>query len=190
MKMKSIGLSLFIFFLTISLSAQTENKLKVGDKAPDFSTIDDTNQEWRLNDFLGKKNIVLFFYPAAMTGGCTKQACAYRDDSERLANVNAIVVGISGDEVKNLKLFKKAHDLNFSLLSDRDGAIAREFGVPLRDGGSITREIEGIEYELQRGVTARRWTFVIDKIGEIAYINEEVDAASDSKNVLEVLGRL
>ena len=116
MKMKSIVLSLFIFLITISLSAQAENKLKVGDNAPDFSTMDDTNQEWRLKDFLGKKNIVLFFYPAAMTGGCTKQACAYRDDSEKLADVNAIVVGISGDEVKNLKLFKKAHDLNFPLL--------------------------------------------------------------------------
>jgi peroxiredoxin Q/BCP len=190
MKINSIMIALFVFTIPVSLLGQAESVLKVGDKAPVFMTVDDSNHEWRLDTFLGEKNIVIFFYPAAMTGGCTKQACAYRDDHQKLADVDAIVVGISGDEVHNLALFKQAHNLDFPLLSDKDGIIAKKYGVPLRDGGSITREIEGKEYELQRGVTAYRWTFIIDKKGEIAYKNEKVDAANDSKNVLEVIHNL
>lgn len=161
--------------------------LKTCDKAPLFSARDDSNREWALKDHLGKKNIVIYFYPAAMTGGCTKQACAYRDDYDSLKNADAIVVGISGDEVENLRLFKKAHDLNFLLLSDPEGEIADKFGVPHRDGGSIRREIEGREYTLNRGVTSMRWTFIIDKKGQISYINQEADAANDSRNVLQML---
>jgi len=191
MKIKLIViLALFLFAGSITVMSQEMNPLKVGDNAPEFSAPDDTNQEWKMSDYIGKKNIVIFFYPAAMTGGCTKQACAYRDDFENLEGVDAIVVGISGDDVKNLELFKKAHDLNFPLLSDMDGNIASKYGVPVGDGGSITRELEGVEYELQRGVTASRWTFLINIEGKISYINQNVDAANDSKNVLEVLNKL
>ena len=187
MKKNAIMTVLFFLVIPLFLSAQERNVLKTGDTVPLFSAMDDSNREWALKDYLGKKNIVVYFYPAAMTGGCTIQACAYRDDYENIENADAIVVGISGDEVENLQLFKKAYDLNFPLLSDPKGEIAGKFGVPYREGGSIQREIEGTEFTLNRGVTSVRWTFIIDKQGKISYINQEVDAANDSQNVLQML---
>jgi thioredoxin-dependent peroxiredoxin len=183
-----------IFLITLislismnNLSAQGSEPLKKGDKAPVFTAVDDNNKTWNISKHLGKKNIIVYFYPAAMTGGCTNQACAYRDKSDELEKENAIVVGISGDEVENLKVFKDAHNLNFTLLSDNDGDIARKFGVPLSAGNSIKREIDGKEITLQRGVTAKRWTFIINTEGEIAYVNQDVNAANDSEEVLKVL---
>ncbi|WP_394706463.1 redoxin domain-containing protein [Draconibacterium orientale] len=77
--------------------------------------------------------------------------------------------------------------MNFPLLSDENGEIAKEFGVPLRDGGTITREIDGKDFDLKRGATASRWTFIIDKNGTIVYKNTAVDAAKDSADILEFL---
>lgn len=168
------------------LAVQAQN-LSVGDKAPDFKTLGDNGKLWNSKDYLGKKNIVVYFYPAAMTGGCTKQACAYRDFKSEIDDVDAVVVGVSGDNVDGLKLFKKVHKLNFTLLSDESGDIAKKFGVPLRDGGTITREFEGKNIDLVRGTTASRWTFVIDKKGKVAYKNDQVKATEDTQEVLNFL---
>jgi len=165
-------------------------QVEVGDKVPDFSAKDDANQPWNSSDYIGKNILVVYFYPAAMTGGCTAQACAFRDDKSTLDALNAKVVGISGDNVDNLKYFKEAHDLNFPLLADPEGKIARKFGVQIKDGGSIVRNIGGTDITLERGVTASRWTFIIDKKGEIVYKNTEVNAAEDSKQVIAVINRL
>lgn len=100
------------------------------------------------------------------------------------------VVGVSGDSVRNQQLFKKVHDLNFALLADEKGEVAKMFGVPLRKGGSIKKKIGGVEETLTRGVTASRWTFVIGKDGKVAHVDRKVDAASDSKKVLEVIEKL
>jgi len=175
-----------IFHFSV-LQSQPPVSLKPGDKAPVFTAKNDNDQFWNINHYLGKKNIVLFFYPAAMTGGCTNQACAYRDNIDELTELDAIVVGISGDEVDNLKLFKEAHSLNFPLLSDPSGEIAGKFGVPVSGGGSIQREVNDKKYTLARGVTAKRWTFIVDKEGFIRYVNRNVNATNDSKNVLGVL---
>lgn len=181
-KMKRIVMILFFAALFVSGYSQT---LKVGDKAPEFNAISDDGTTWSLNDHLGTNNIVVYFYPAAMTGGCTKQACAYRDMHSELESADATVVGVSGDNIDGLKLFRKAENLNFPLLSDENGEIAAKFGVPTRDGGKITREIDGVSFDLVRGVSASRWTFIIDKEGKIAYINEQVDAANDANDVLQ-----
>jgi len=175
-----------LFMLTIAVFsfAQTTKVLSVGDKAPAFKTLADDGSSWDVNKYMGKKYVVVYFYPAAMTGGCTKQACAYRDSQSAIESANAVVVGVSGDNVEGLKLFKKAENLNFTLLSDESGEIAKSFGVPTRDGGKITREIEGQSYDLVRGVSASRWTFIIDKKGKIVYKNEQVDAAKDAEAVL------
>lgn len=186
--MKRINITLlFLMAFTISVIAQESKKLQVGDKAPAFETLADDGSIWSSNDYIGKNYIVVYFYPAAMTGGCTKQACAYRDLQSEITSVDAVVVGVSGDNVDGLKLFKKAHDLNFTLLSDEKGEIAKNFGVPLRDGGTITREIDGATFELVRGNTASRWTFIIDKSGKVAYKNEEVNATEDTNQVLEFI---
>lgn len=161
--------------------------LKVGDPAPLFTAVDDTGKRWRAADTIGKKILVVYFYPADMTPGCTKQACGFRDDKATLANLGVEVVGISGDRVRNHQLFKQVHDLNFTLLSDTDGAVARMFGVPTRPGRSIKRKIAGTLETLTRGVTAARWTFIIDRNGKIVFKNTQVKAAKDSQAVIQFL---
>lgn len=166
---------------------QDTARLHVGDPAPLFSSMDGNGNEFHVSDFVGRKYLVLYFYPAAMTGGCTKQACAYRDELPELEELDVQVVGISGDYVENLKYFKEANNLNFPLLSDPTGMIAKMYGVPLKEGGEIQRTIGGEDVLLRRGVTTARWTFVIDKEGKIIYINQAVDAPNDSKQVLAVI---
>jgi peroxiredoxin Q/BCP len=164
--------------------------LKVGDRAPEFTSTDDQGKEWKSSEHVGKNVIVVYFYPADMTGGCTKQACGFRDDLKSLVDKGVEVVGVSGDSVKNHQIFKKVHELTFTLLADEDGAVAKKFGVPLNKGGEFkTKDADGNEVVLKRGVTAARWTFVIDKDGKIAYKNTKVNAAQDSKNILDVIGR-
>jgi len=178
----ALGLSAF----TLPAAPDAEG-LKVGDAAPAFSAIDQDGHLWKSSDFVGKKNVIVYFYPAAMTGGCTKQACAFRDDSTKLAQADAVVVGVSGDVPAGLKVFQKSHDLNFTLLADYDGKVANLFGVPTREGGSIEREFEGKAVTLERGITASRWTFVIGKDGKIKDANTKVNAAEDSAHVLGLL---
>jgi len=188
MKTLKYILAAFLIVVMISKVEAQEVSLNVGDKAPKFKAVADDGKVWNSKKIVGKKNLVVYFYPAAMTGGCTKQACAYRDAREDLSSVDAEVVGISGDEVQNLELFKRENQLNFTLLSDPKGKIAQMFGVPVREGEkSIEREVEGVLYTLKRGLTTMRWTFVIDKEGKVIYKSSDVNAAEDSKAVLEAL---
>ncbi len=166
--------------LTISVMAQNTTELNIGDKVSEFSGIDDTGANWKSStvksDFL-----VVYFYPAAMTGGCTAQACAYRDDKANFDKMGATIIGVSGDEVNNLKVFKESSQLNFPLISDTKGVISKKFGVPTKDGGEITREIAGENFLLVRGITASRWTFVLDKNRKIIYKNAEVNAETTAR---------
>lgn len=173
---------------TSQLTADDNVELKVGDKAPVFTCQDDQGKTWKSGDYVGKKYVVVYFYPADMTGGCTKQACGFRDDMKKLASKDVEVIGVSGDSVKNHQVFKKFHKLNFALLADENGAVAKKFGVPTGKGGNFkTKDDEGNDVELVRGVTTQRWTFIIGKDGTIIYKNAKVNAAKDSKAVLEVV---
>lgn len=177
--------------LAASVTAQDKTDLKVGDPAPTFSATDDQGNTWKSSDHVGKKVVVVYFYPADMTGGCTKQACGFRDDLGKLGDKGVEVVGVSGDSVKGHQVFKEFHNLNFALLADEDGAVAKKFGVPLAKGGTFkTKDKAGKEVELVRGVTASRWTFVIDKDGKIAYKDTKVAAAGDSKKILDAVEKL
>jgi len=178
---------LLIPIIFFAVSVHTNAQVEVGDTAPDFTSTDDKGNSWSTDNYYNNKVLILYFYPAAMTGGCTKQACSFRDDKTKFEQLDAIVVGISGDEVENLKYFKEAHELNFPLLSDQDGTIASKFGVPIKDGGSITRKINGSDMLLERGVTTSRWTFIIDKSGKIVYKNSEVNAEKDSETTLNFI---
>lgn len=181
--MKTIFSILMFFLFTIGLQAQ----LEVGDKISDFSAKDSEGKAWQLKDHLGKKILVVYFYPVAFTGGCTKQACMYRDKKDDLENIDAEVIGISGDQPENLKYFTAEHGLNFTLLSDAEGKVAKLFGVPAGEGGVLKREIDGKEVELPRGVTTARWTFIIDKKGVVVYKDDSVNAEQDSQKVLDFL---
>lgn len=176
--------------LSICVSFFSVAQIEVGSTAPVFTAKDDAGQQWNMNDYIGKNVIIVYFYPAAMTGGCTKQACAFRDDKSKLDELDALVVGVSGDEVENLKYFKEAHDLNFPLLADPNGSIAKKFGVQMKDGGSIVRNIDGNDITLERGVTTARWTFIIDKQGKVVYKNTDVNAAEDSKQSIDIIKSL
>lgn len=190
MKSVPIATSLMITLCTLTLTNLEAIDLKQGDPAPVFEAKDDTGALWKSKDHIGKTIVVVYFYPADMTGGCTKQACGFRDDRGKLTEEGVTVLGVSGDSVRNHQLFKKVYKLNFTLLADEDGAVAKKFGVPIREGGSIERNIEGKTETLTRGVTTSRWTFVIDRDGKIAYRNTQVDAAADSQTILRVINDL
>jgi peroxiredoxin Q/BCP len=153
--------------------AEKEVKLKPGDKAPAFDGKTDEGKAWKSKDHVGKKILVVYFYPKDMTPGCTKQACNYRDAQEQLKDKDVEVIGVSGDTVESHKKFKEEHDLNFTLLADPEGKIAKAFGVPAR--------------EMAGGLIASRWTFVIDREGKIAHKDEKVDATKDTATVLKVV---
>jgi len=165
--------------------------LEVGDAAPEFQAQDENDKLWKSTEHVGRKIVVVYFYPADMTGGCTKQACAFRNDLSKLKEADVEVVGVSGDSVRNHQLFRRAHDLNFTLLADVDGKVAEVFGVPVtREEKTVKATIDGKEELLTRSVTARRWTFVIGKDGRIAARNTMVVAAEDSKAIMAVVEKL
>lgn len=166
--------------------------LKVGDKAPVFEALDDSGKAWKSLDHVGKKIVVVYFYPADMTGGCTKQACGFRDKLGELSKKGIEVVGVSGDSVKSHQLFKQEHDLTFPLLADTEGKVAEAFGVPVTLGEKTVKAKfkTGAEEVLIRNVTTKRWTFIIGKDGKIAAKNTEVAAAEDPQAVLSTIEKL
>ncbi|EXI62891.1 thioredoxin-dependent thiol peroxidase [Mannheimia granulomatis] len=104
------------------------NRLQTGDKAPEFILLDQNENSVSLNQFLGKK-VLVYFYPKALTPGCTTQACGLRDSKSELDELNVVVLGISPDLPKKLAQFVEKKELNFTLLSDPDHKIAEAFGV-------------------------------------------------------------
>jgi len=182
-----------LLLLAGSLSAQDEKKveLQVGDVAPVFTATDDAGKEWKSADLVGKKYVVVYFFPAAFTSGCRVQAQKFRDNMNSLTDKGIAVVGVSGDAVATQDLFKKVEKLNFTLLADEDGSVAKKFGVPLSKGGEVrAKDTEGQLVVLKRNVTAARWTFIIGMDGKILYKNTKVDPAADSKQVAEFIEKL
>lgn len=179
--MKNLIKMIILFAITTGCS-QNSKELNVGDTAPNFKGIDSDGKSWNSNS-VTSNFLVVYFYPAAMTGGCTKQACSYRDNKASFDNMNTTIIGISGDEVEGLKHFKETYQLNFPLISDKEGKIAEKFGVPISDGGTF----EADNFLLTRGVTAQRWTFVLDKNKKIIYKNSNVNAEEDSKQVKAII---
>ena len=173
--------------------------LQVGDAAPEFQCVDDRGRLWNSADVIGKKTIVIFFYPSDFSFCCTRQAVRYRDRVRDFRNLGVEVVGISGDAVEAHRLFQSIHKLNFPLLSDGDGAVAQKFGVPLRAGGkamiadeeghSIVDD-DGRAVKVSRTVTTARWTFVISQEGRVIYRDTEVSPVKDSQEVLEFVRKL
>ena len=189
--LRSLMFSLTLIPLTrVGLADALEVTLSEGDVVPMFEAWAADGMVWRSEDHIGKKFIVVYFYPADLTGGCTRQACGFRDRMKDLEKAGVEVVGVSGDSVGNHQLFARINSLNFSLLADEDGKISKAFGVPVREGATITQMVDGVERSLVRGVTASRWTFVIDTNGKIVHKNTAVDAEKDSRNILETVRRL
>jgi peroxiredoxin Q/BCP len=127
--------------------------VKVGDKAPDFTLPSQMGDNVTLSEFLGKKNIVLYFYPKDETIGCTKEACAFRDNYEELTKLGAEVLGISGQSVESHKSFASHYGLPFILLADEGNKVRELYGVPS-----------------SMGILPGRVTYIIDKKGVVRHI--------------------
>lgn len=150
--------------------------LKIGSAAPAFSARDQNGNKVSLKDFKGKNHIVLYFYPKAMTPGCTVQACGLRDSKKELAELGAVALGLSPDPVSRLKKFENKEDLNFRLLSDEGHEIADKYGIwGLKK--FMGREFMGII----------RTTFVIDKKGKLIHIMDKVRTKTHHDDVVKIL---
>lgn len=185
--------------LALGLSATADDKtekkdeqpveLKVGDKAPAFDTRDHRDTTWESSARFGKKWVVIYFYPGDFTPGCTAQANAFRDAMNKLTEQGVEVVGVSGDSVQTHELFHKAQKLNFTLLADEEGIVAKKFGVPFTAKGATVKakDADGKAIEFERKGTAARWTFVVGKDGTIVYKNTKVTPADDARKIAEFI---
>ncbi len=146
--------------------------MKAGDKAPEFELSDETGTPRRLADFLAAGPVVLYFYPAAMTPGCTAESCHFRDLKSEFEALGAQRVGISIDKVDKQKQFSDKHDFDFPLLSDPDATVARAYGVHRNLGLMPTK----------------RTTFVIGTDGTIReVIKSEIRMSVHADKALETL---
>ncbi len=150
-------------------------ELKVGQKAPDFSLMDDSGNKVKLADLKGKK-VVLYFYPKDDTPGCTKEACAFRDGIKEIKAQGAVVFGVSADTVESHKKFKDKFDLNFPLLADPDRKVVEDYGT-WKEKSMYGKKYMGIE----------RTTFIIGKEGKISHIFPKVKVDEHYDEVLEAL---
>ena len=149
------------------------NTLKVGDQAPLFSLQNQNDETVELATLLKSHQVLVYFYPKALTPGCTAQAENLRDHKAELAELNTVAVGISPDPVKKLKNFENKKELNFDLLSDEDHAVADEFGV------WGLKKFMGKEYE---GII--RTTFIIDEKGKVERIIDKVKTKDHSNQII------
>ena len=148
-------------------------ELKVGDTAPDFSLSDEHGLPVSLKDYLGKKVVVLYFYPKDFTSGCTAEACSFRDNYKPYQDKGVVVIGVSLDSVESHLKFSEKYNLPFAILSDRNKEAARAYGV-LGVGGFLTKRV----------------TFIINKDGKITHIFPKVDVKHHSEEVLKALEEL
>jgi peroxiredoxin Q/BCP len=148
------------------------SKLKVGDHAPKLEAESFGGEKIDLGDYKNKKIVALYFYPKDNTPTCTKEACSIRDGSKDFEKLGIQVLGVSTDSVKSHENFKKKHNLNFPLVSDKSKEIIKAYGVESAFG------------------SARRETFLIDKSGKIRHIWEKVDAADHAQQVLDKVREL
>ena len=148
--------------------------VKVGDKAPDFTLPSQTGDNVTLSEYLGKKNVVLYFYPKDETPGCIREACSFRDSYAELASLGAEVLGVSGQNVASHKSFATHYGLPFILLSDEDNKVRKLYGVPST-----------------MGILPGRVTYIIDKQGVVRHIfNSQTQTqqhVEEAKNTLKEL---
>jgi len=149
--------------------------LKKGEKAPDFSLPDDSNNIVSLSQFKGKK-VIVYFYPKDNTPGCTKEACSFRDDYSEILKNGAVVIGISADSVKSHQSFKSKYQLPFYLLSDTDKKVITQYNA-YGEKNMYGKKVWGII----------RSTFIIDENGIIMEVFPKVTPEGHSKEILNLL---
>ncbi len=151
------------------------NPLKRGENAPHFILPDQHNQSVALTDFKGKK-VLVYFYPKALTPGCTTQACNLRDSKAELDKLNVVILGISPDSPQKLASFTDKKMLNFILLSDQDHQVAEQFGV-WGEKKFMGKTFDGIH----------RISFLIDEQGKIEQVFDKFKTSEHHQVVLDYL---
>ena len=151
----------------------------VGRVAPAFTLENQKGKKVSLKDFRGEKNVVLYFYPKALTPGCTVQACGLRDNKRKLSSRQTVVLGVSPDPVKQLVKFREKENLNFDLLSDEGHKIAEKYGV------WGLKKFMGREY-----MGVKRITFIIGKDGKLKHVMEKVNTRTHHDDVLNLLSTM
>ena len=153
-------------------------ELIVGDPAPDFRLPSTEGRAISLKEFRGKKNVVLYFYPKDDTPGCTKESCSFRDERPKFDKKDAVILGVSFDDLASHAKFVEKYKLPFTLLSDENKTVASAYGV-YKEKSMYGRTYMGIE----------RSTFVIGKDGRIAQIYRKVKVDGHSDEILEALSK-
>ncbi|WP_455393318.1 peroxiredoxin [[Eubacterium] cellulosolvens] len=148
-----------------------QQKIKVGDLAPVFTLLDQNGNKVNLNDLIGKKAIVLYFYPHDDTPGCKAEACAFRDQFEVFQERGAEVIGVSSDSVGSHRNFQQKYNLPFTILSDTNGKVRQLYGVPST-----------------LGLLPGRVTYIIDRKGIVRYVfSSQFNAKAHVNKSLEIL---
>jgi peroxiredoxin Q/BCP len=149
--------------------------LEIGNKAPDFSLPDEHGKLVKLSSFRGKR-VILYFYPADDTPGCTAQACGFRDSFEEIQEKNAVVIGISPDNAHSHQRFRAKYNLPFVLLSDPDHVVAEKYGA----WGEKS-------FMGKKSIGIIRSHFVIDEQGKIVDAQMQVNAKESPNLALRTL---
>ncbi|AEE88178.1 bacterioferritin comigratory protein [Francisella cf. novicida Fx1] len=150
--------------------------LEQGQLAPNFKLENQNNEEVSLSDFKGKKNVLIYFYPKAMTPGCTTQSIGLSSINEKLTELDTVVLGISPDAPKRLKKFEERDNLTVQLLSDEDHKVAELFGV-WGEKKFMGKVYDGIH----------RISFFIDKDGKILHVFKDFKTKDHHEIVLEYI---
>ena len=165
---------LFTLYFTFNQN-NSMTAIKVGSVIPEFSLPDQNGNIFEIKSVLGKKNLVIYFYPKDDSPGCTKEACSFRDQFEVFNEANAIIIGISGQSVESHLLFASKYRLNYTLLSDEKDKIRKLFGVPTN----------------LLGILPGRVSYVVDKTGKVVYIfNSQTQATRHVDEALRILKEL
>ena len=149
-------------------------EIKEGNKAPDFTAIDQDGEKVKLSSFRGEKNVVLYFYPKDMTPGCTTQACDFRDKHKKFKNT--VILGVSIDSTERHQKFIAKYDLPFTLIADIDKKVVQKYGI-WQEKKLYGKTFMGIV----------RTTFIIDKNGTIQKIFPKVKVKTHIEDVLSAL---
>ena len=169
-----ISLLLFNSYLTFS-QKNNMNRIKIGSTIPAFTLPDQNGNLFDINSVLGKKNLVIYFYPKDDSPGCTAQACSFRDQFEVFNEADAVIIGISGQSVESHKEFAEKHRLSFTLLSDEGDKIRKQFGVPTN----------------LLGILPGRVTYIADKTGKVIYtFDSQMQATKHVDEALRILKEL
>ncbi len=168
---------LYFSFRTEASSSQPGNSatIAVGSRIPSFVLKDQKGKSFDINSVLGKKNLVIYFYPKDDSPGCTKEACSFRDQFEVFTEADAVIIGISSQSVESHKEFADKYKLNYTLLSDDEDKVRKLFDVPTNFLGLIPGRV----------------TYVVNKAGVVVYLfNSQIKAEQHVSEALRILKEL